>query len=332
MNKIKYILIIFLISSIGVSAQKDTLLELGINNKIRALYNNRFADPNSPYKSRTNNKALLTLPFIDDFSQNYIFPDENLWQNINVHINSNFADNPITYGVATFDGLDSTGYPYNFGNPTSYGPADTLTSQPIDVSTIIDSVFLSFYYQPQGNGNKPETKDSLRLEFFRLSDSSWVRMWSMPGMPNQPFEKVMIPVDTSFQNNAFQFRFINWATLSGNVDHWNLDYVYLNDNRNHADTALNDVSFITNYHNMLKGYSAMPWSHYLTDTLGLMDTAMSVTYKNNHSNTYAVFYEYQVIDNNGTVQFLKPIQHLHHQKMLLHTPILLNHKLFTTFL
>ncbi len=283
-----------------VSAQKDTLIELGMNNTIRAFYNSSIDDPNSPYiKKSTNDKALLTLPFIDDFSQYNIFPNPALWQDLDAYINSNFADNPITFGVATLDGLDQTGTPYNFALPTAYGPADSLTSQQVDLSTIIDSVFLSFYYQPQGNGNKPETKDSLRLEFFRQSDSSWVRMWGAQGAANQPFQQVMIPVDTSFQNNEFQFRFLNWATLSGNVDHWNIDYVYLDENRNHADTALNDVSFITNHHSMLAEFTAMPWSHYLTDTIGLMDTAMNVTYRNNHSSTYAVFYKYQVIDNNG---------------------------------
>jgi len=125
-------------------------------------------------------------------------------------------------------------------------------------------------------------------------------MWGVPGMPNQAFQKVMIPVDTSFHNNEFQFRFMNWATLSGNVDHWHIDYVYLDENRNHADTALNDVSFITNHHSMLKELTALPWSHYLTDTIGLMDTAMNVTYRNNHTSTYAVFYKYDVIDNNGS--------------------------------
>lgn len=299
------ILITIIFAFTYAKSQKDTLLELGINNKIRAHYNANIDNPNSIYKSKKNNKALLTLPFLDDFSQSHLYPNQELWQDINVHINSSFADNPITYGVATFDGLDSTGYPYNFANPTSYGPADTLTSFPIDITTIVDSVFLSFYYQPQGLGNKPETKDSLRLEFFRKSDSSWVRMWGVPGTSNHPFKLVMIPVDTSFQNDEFQFRFINWATLSGNVDHWNIDYVYLDENRNHADTALNDVSFITNHHNMLSEFTAMPWSHYVTDSINFMAQAMNVTYKNNHSVTYPVFYKYQVIDNNGAGPILE---------------------------
>jgi len=279
-------------------AQKDTLLDLTMNNAVRAFYNSNSSAIDA--KMVYNLFPIISLPFLDDFSQNYIYPDNSLWKDIDAYVNSSFADNPISYGVATLDGLDYTGRPYNFSLPTSYGIADHLTSRKIDLTTIIDSVFLSFYYQPQGNGNKPETKDSIQLQFYRQSDNSWVRMWGAPGSANQAFRKVMIPVDTSFQNNEFQFRFRNWATLSGNVDHWHIDYVYLDENRNHADTALNDVSFITNHHSMLKELTSLPWSHYLTDTIGLMDTAINVTYRNNHSAQYAVFYKYEVIDNNGT--------------------------------
>ncbi len=299
MYRLLYISIILILTTSLGFAQGDTLLELGINNKLKSFYNTETSGSNSYYKSRPQNKALLTLPFIDDFSQQHLYPNQSLWQDINVHVNSSFADNPVTYGVATFDGLDSTGTPYDFANPTSYGPADTLTSMPIDVTTVLDSLFLSFYYQPQGLGNKPETKDSLRLEFFRKRDSSWVRVWGTPGMPNQPFELAMLAVDTSFQNDEFQFRFINWATLSGNVDHWNLDYVYLDESRNYLDTALNDVSFVTDNFNMLDEFSAMPWSHYITDSLNFMAPAMDVIYKNNHNATYPVFYKYEVIDNGG---------------------------------
>lgn len=127
----------------------------------------------------------------------------------------------------------------------------------------------------------------------------------------------MIPVDTSFQNDAFQFRFINWATLSGNVDHWNIDHVYLNDNRTYLDTALNDVSFITNHHSMLNEFTAMPWTHYVTDSLNFMAPAMDVTYKNNHNTTYAVFYKYRVIDNNGAGPILETYPSTTSSKMLL---------------
>ena len=188
----------FLLFTINSFAQ-DTLFELGVNKTLIAKYNKSIKEKNPEIfrKQKKQSKILLTLPFLDDFSQNWHFPNENLWQDIYVHINSSFPINPPSYGVATFDGLDSIGYPYNF-MPTSYGEADVLTSQPIDLSVVTDSVFLSFQYQPQGNGNKPETQDSLRLEFFRQADSTWIRVWGKAGTSTQPFKKVMVYVGSDF--------------------------------------------------------------------------------------------------------------------------------------
>jgi len=289
--RILFLFISLLFFFASSSAQKDTLLELRGNNTIRVAHQ-------TIKQTKKNDKALLTLPFLDDFSQYTHYPNQSLWTDHNAYINSSFPINPPTYGVATFDGLDSIGQPYNF-IPSSYGIADYLTSNPIDLTTIVDSVYLSFYFQPQGNGNKPEAKDSLAVEFFRKRDTTWVRQWSSIGSTNLPFQKIMLPVDTSFQNDTFQFRFLNYASLSGNVDHWHVDYVYLNDNRTIADTALNDVSFITNNYGLLSELSSLPWEHYLTDTIGLMDSVMNVTYKNNHSSSYGIFYKYQVVEDNG---------------------------------
>lgn len=289
-----------ILSQVVVFAQKDSLVDIGSNNKIieqRRLQQN--VSTNRYYSDSNKKKASLSLPFLDDFSQYHFYPDGSKWADVNVFINTNYAVNPISYGVATFDGLDSTGYPYNFINPTSYGIADYLTSKPIDLTTVVDSVYLSFYYQPKGMGNQPEAKDSLRLEFFRKSDSTWVRKWAVPGAALAPFKLVMIPVDVQFQSDSFQFRFKNYATLSGNVDHWNVDYVYLNDNRTFSDTTLNDVALTRNYYNMLNGYSAMPWTHYMVDTLNNMSSVINVEYRNNHNSTYSVFYEYNVITDNG---------------------------------
>lgn len=281
-------------------AQKDTLVDLSSNKNLIQYSQSVEYQIYKTNKNNSTSKKVLSLPFLDDFSQQHFYPDASKWIDNNVYINSNYAVNPISYGVATFDGLDSTGYPYDFLNPTSYGIADHLTSKTIDLTIVTDSVFLSFYYQPQGVGNQPEAKDSLRLEFFRKSDSLWVWQWSKPGSAVSPFIKVMIPIDTSFQNDAFQFRFVNYATLSGNVDHWNLDYIYLNDNRNYADTALNDVALTGDFYKMLNEYSSMPYTHYKIDSIGNMATAIDVEYKNNHNSNYAVFYKYQVIENNGS--------------------------------
>lgn len=301
-NKILYLVFCLLFPFLSFS-QKDTLLELGANKKIII---ERIKESNNEFsllrkKTNSNNlKKTNSLPFFDDFTQQEYYPDNSNWIDNTVYINNNYPIDPISYGVATFDGLDSTGYPYNFLSPTAHGVADYLTSRTIDLSSPTDSVFLSFYYQPQGYGNKPEMSDSLKVEFFRISDSTWVRKWAAGGSSTQPFKQVMIPVDTAFHKNNFQFRFKNIATLSGNVDHWNVDYVYLNDNRNHLDTAINDVALIGNFYNFLNEFTRMPWQHYITDTIGHMAPIINVAYKNNSNSDYSIDYKYHIITDNGS--------------------------------
>ena len=112
----------------------------------------------------------ITLPFIDDFSRyslstnNPEIPlDWQMWVDNSARINSSLPINPPTKGVATLDGLDKTGYPYDFSNEFSYGSADTLTSCPIDLSSynVEDSVKLVFYYEGGGLGNAPDFEDEL---------------------------------------------------------------------------------------------------------------------------------------------------------------------------
>ncbi len=290
----KLLLYIILLNGIWFSTQAQEYLTDSLPEN--ALLKAYFPQIEHRIKSPQQNKALLSLPFIDDFSQQWVYPDTNLWEDFNVYINSDFADNPKSYGVATFDGLKPDGKPYNFIDATAHGIADYLTSKPIDLSNVTDSVYLSFYYQPQGNGNQPENKDSLVLEFKLPNDTNWYHQWAVPGSANQPFQLVMVYVDTLFYKSGFQFRFKNYATLSGNVDHWNVDYIRLDDQRTFDDTTLKDVAFITDNYGMLNEFSAMPWTHYIQDTIANMATDMTVTYRNNQDSILAVFYKYQVID------------------------------------
>jgi len=124
-------------------------------------------------------------------------------------------------------------------------------------------------------------------------------MWSVLGSASHPFRRVMIPVGPDFHNDTFRFRFMNYATLSGNVDHWNLDYIYLDDHRSDTDTILNDVSYITNHHNFLNEFTAMPWDHYQIDSSENMIKDINVSFRNNNNNIQDVLYQYEVIDNNG---------------------------------
>lgn len=289
---------------------QDTLINLGFNKKVNIAYQAKIGkllkDTSSNDTINPEPVIITGLPFLDDFSQRWYYPDDSKWEDNFVYINSNFPLDPLSYGVATFDGLDDKGYPYDFNNATSYGIADYLTSRRIDLSSIVDSVFLSFYYQPQGIGNKPQPEDSLRVEFFHPIDSIWKRAWGTKGEAVHPFKLVMIPVDTVYHTSTFQFRFKNYSTLSGNVDHWHVDYVYLNDNRGASDTVFNDVAIVENNYNMLKNYTAMPWSHYKVDSIGNMADTMHVKYKNNGTTTEAVFYKYQVSNENDVQVELYP--------------------------
>ena len=82
-------------------------------------------------------------------------------------VNRTYPINPVTIGVATFDGLDEYGYARNFSQSNPSAPSDTLLSQEIDLSAV-DTAYLMFYFQGKGIGDAPQSNDSLVLEF--LSD------------------------------------------------------------------------------------------------------------------------------------------------------------------
>ena len=207
----------------------------------------------------------------------------SLWIDEDVFVNSTYPIEPITVGVATFDGLNQYGAPHNgFSDPAGYGVADYLTSKPIDLSyAVTDSVYLSFYYQPQGIGNDPQPEDSLVLEFFGPSTLQWYNIWSVPGSSYHNFKQVILHITNPiFLQDGFQFRFKNYGTLSGNLDHWNLDYVRLNAGRNDADTFIVDVALISATGSVLQNYEAVPWKHYLADTTLPLVADMAVSINN----------------------------------------------------
>ena len=123
-----------------------------------------------------NNEASLLLPFFDDFSTSTVFPDQNLWDGRSVFVNKDFPYMPVNIGAATLDAIDSSGSVYKDASWVPFN-ADELMSQPIRLDSIFspipyklspaDSVFLSFYYQPQGVGDAPQSYDSLLLEYSR---------------------------------------------------------------------------------------------------------------------------------------------------------------------
>ena len=242
-----------------------------------------------PTKSRE--AATLTLPFYDDFSTSKVYPDSTKWADFDVYVNAGFPLNSVTRNGATFDVLDAQGrvYDYAISNPFV---AEYLTSNLIRLDSVFDpepkalrpadSLYLSFFYQPQGNGNAPEAHDSLVLEFGVASgmDTLWHHVWSTPGRTltqflaendSVYFKQVMIPiVDTAYFKPGFCFRFYNYASIvgpsqptsRGNEDNWNIDVVYLNYGRSAADPSYPKVSLTGMTPSFLNRYRAMPYKHY----------------------------------------------------------------------
>lgn len=235
----------------------------------------------------------IHLPFIDDFSKNHQ-PGATvvLWEDNHVFINPTYGVNPPTIGVATFDGLDSTGYPYNFEVSNSYGDADKLTSCSINLSQDIngnpysasDSIYLSFYYQPRGLGDKPESEDSLVVEFYDSETDSWTIQWDREGQDLADFELVYIPIlDDIYFSPDFKFRFRNKATLSGNLDHWHIDFVWLDKNRSTSEVGIPDVAFQFPVNQMLENYTSIPYSHYQINADNYMEDIVLARLVNNNS-------------------------------------------------
>ena len=192
-----------------------------------------------------------------------------LWFDNYAYVNNTYPVNPPTIGVATLDGLNEYGLPYNNSSNHTYGNADYLTSKPINLSafTAADSIYLSFFFEGEGLGDYPDKYDSLVLEFKDNSDA-WRMVWydtgyaSISAVP-QKFEEVLVNVSQlafpyTYYNSTFQFRFRNKASLYGNNDHWHIDYVKLDKNRSAVDTIFHDIAFVYPFPTLLKNYTLLP--------------------------------------------------------------------------
>jgi Secretion system C-terminal sorting domain len=233
----------------------------------------------------------LELPFFDDFSGRSNIPVTARWSDNFAFVNNTYSNQQITTGIATLDAIDNTGRLYE--SASSWGfEADHLTSQPMNLEfTPAANIWISFYYQPGGLGDEPELGDSLTLQFYAPDEETWYSVWKAPGVPAHKFKPVIIRIDNPrFLKRGFQFRFVNWASLSanindpsmiGNCDHWNIDYVILDRNRNESDTALTDVAFRAPLRSILKTHEAMPWKQFREVYLQEMGAVIPVKYRNN---------------------------------------------------
>ena len=79
------------------------------------------------------------------------------------------------------------------------------------------------------------------------------------------YQHILLDSNLYFQD-GFKFRFSSFGTLNGSLDHWNLDYVYLNENRSQNDTLMQDWAFTNVPISVIDNYSSVPWKHYKLTT------------------------------------------------------------------
>ena len=287
---------IFLLTiSLPAFSQKESLVSIQHHPGMNALTNADFLQ-----KKANRRIASLSLPFFDDFYQNEIYPNPGLWQDNFVFINTTYPKETITVGVATFDGTDASGKPYNVNaNPNLSLAADKLTSNPIDLSGLNSSsnVFLSFYYLQSDFGETPRAPNDLLTVQFLDTSGNWNIVWQKTADAVLNMRQVFLKVDSIYLNGNFQFRFQSFGNVTGANDIWHVDYVKLDKNRDTAaERNIKEMAYEFLPPSMLKNYYAMPYNQF--DTTDLADTVRLLVRNNfiNATTDIVDFYDATVVN------------------------------------
>ena len=224
-------------------------------------------------------------PYVQDSARIFFQPvndPQKIWLDEYAYHNYRFAKDPRSLGVVTFDGLDETGYPYEIGTAmTNY--ADKLTSKPIDLQLYnsSDSLYFSFLYQAEGLGDIPESGDSLIVEFYAPELQEWNRVWGVEGDTVYPFRAANILVSNPiYFKKGFQFRFRNYGSLAGGLDHFHVDYVHLRTLSAYDDTLFKDFAFVYPLNSLLQTYTSVPWDHYKESSTSKMTDSLLIKLHN----------------------------------------------------
>ncbi|WKN42006.1 T9SS type A sorting domain-containing protein [Tunicatimonas pelagia] len=260
--------------------------------------------------------TVLLLPFWDDFSQPITtdfgvpIPDTLKWMpsSQNTRINAGLPINPPTIGVASFDGVQLDGTPYRSGEEDD--ASDSLVSRPINLAAVPDgvrnSVYFSFYWQQRGNGEFPDPGDSLRLQFL-TNENIWRTVWSQDGgdsLATREFAQEIFPVnDAAYFHERFQLRFQAFSRLTGAFDTWNIDYVYLNQNRSEANTAYLDRAITKPPSSLFGEYTAIPMQQFRANPGQYIGTS-SVEFFNLNVELQPIRYSATVRDTVSDIQLV----------------------------
>jgi len=233
----------------------------------------------------------LTLPFFDDFAAYTGLPNSGFWLTSGgVYINNQFGVNPPSLNVATFDGVNAAGNAYS--DFSANGFTDTLTSKPLNLAGLNPAtagVHLSFYVQAGGLGGSPNINTDSEPSFlqveFKDKAGNWLSVWRQPGANTKTnFTPVTIPVASAeFFHAGFQFRFSSAGVRRGTDDTWNVDYVYLDQNRNANQPNRPDVALNQRLNSFLEHYTAMPVNQFFVDPAAAVNDSANTRLNNLNS-------------------------------------------------
>ncbi len=222
----------------------------------------------------------ISLPLWDDFASSSGLPDSAFWiSSLDVIINGTLGISPPSINVASFDGFNASGGSHN-AEAAQVGPTDSLTSRPIDLSVVSpiqrNSVFLSFYWQIEGHGELPDSKDVIRVQ-FKGESGKWNTKWEMNGGSMEDlglFRQELILVDSAqYFHETFQFRFQAFGNQTGSFDTWQIDYVYLNKNRNSSDIYSFDRTITSLPTSIFGDYTGIPMDQYRANPNRYLDSS-----------------------------------------------------------
>ncbi|WP_460585555.1 T9SS type A sorting domain-containing protein [Hymenobacter arcticus] len=263
------------------------------------------ADRSTATAQRT---AALTLPFFEDFTlprdgqpsplrwQNATttatYPDgSGLFQSYRgggAYVSNRLASEPLTRGTATLDGLRANGQPYSAGSASFYSATDTLTSQPIDLSTFSASnqLYLSYAWQAGSLAGSPVANGSVTPVFLALefldNVGRWNRIWTYNAEGKTTrFRQQIFPLNqAAYFHSNFRFRFRASGNQSSSRDAFGLDYIYLNNNRTANDTVFQDIATGRGLSSPLQRFTAMPAWQYAATSPSPLNSAMTTTVNN----------------------------------------------------
>jgi hypothetical protein len=269
------------------------------------------ADPSRAYVptaagGATQRTAALALPFFEDFtlprdgqpsplrwqSATTTYPTGGLnelhYAGGGAYVSNRLASEPLTRGTATLDGLRATGRPYTPGSASFYSATDTLTSQPIDLSSYsaAANLYLSYAWQAGTLAGSPVANSSgtpvfLTLEFLD-NVGRWNAIWTYNGEGKTTrFRQQIFPISqASYFHPNFRFRFRASGNQASSRDAFGLDYIYLNNNRTSQDTVFQDIATSRGLSSPLQSYTAMPAWQYAASSPNPLNPALTATVNN----------------------------------------------------